>query len=247
MAGMLPTSEEELQASIAEATKGLRAELTSEREKRAEFEKQMKETAAALAEIKADKEKALAEAEKKDLEAKGEYEKAQVKFQETYTRKLAEITEQLGAKDAKIEQLMIDDKILALAGNAIEGKERQVVTLMKAEFKFSVKDGAVQVNTTDGKPLLDDKGQALTVEGAYSKFMGENPHLVKPGTITGGPGMRIGATPLKIGGDDLDTQIEEAQKLGDKHRVILLKSRKQNRQGPHTLLQAEKLGITKGV
>lgn len=242
MAGTLPTSEEELQASIAEATKGIRAELTTEREKRADTEKLMKETAAALAEIKSEKEKAIEDAQKKDLEAKGEYEKALSVHMETYNKKLAELNKALETKDSKIEQLMIDDKILALAGNAIEGKERQVVTLMKTEFKFSVKDGTVQVNTTDGKPLLDDKGQPQTVEGAYTKFMGENPHLAKPGTTTGGAGTRQATPDLRTGGkDDIDAQIEAAQARGDKHQTILLKSRKQSRQGPHELLRGEKL------
>jgi hypothetical protein len=237
----LPKNEEELKAAIAEASKGLRAELTEERTKRAEFEKQLKAIQTDLDKAKAAEASAAADKEKAALEGKGEYDKALKKVEETYTKKFNDLNDAVKARDSKIEELLIDGKILALAENAINPS--QAVVLMKATHQFIVKEGQVIVNTPDGKPMLDDKGQAVTVEGAYSKFMGENLHLVKPGSAVGGPGTHIGATALNRGAGDIDAQIADAIKRGDKHEIIKLKARKQSSQGPHELLKTEQLKI----
>jgi len=237
----LPKTEEELKAAIGDATKGIRAELSEERAKRSEFEKQLKQIQAKLDESEKAKNEESSAKEKAALEAKGEYDKALAKVTDTYTKKLAEFEGQIKMRDDKISELMIDGKIMSMAENAVN--PGQVVTLMKATHKFVIENGEVVVQSPDGKPMLDDKGKPVTVDGAYETFMGSNPHLVKPGSTTGGSGARNGIPNTQKSTGDIGAQIAKAQKAGNRQEVIKLKARKMSLGGPRSLMEQPQTGV----
>lgn len=184
----LPKTQEELDAlitnAIAEATKGIRADITNERKMRADAEKQ-------IADAKAAEEAAKSAKERADLEGKGKYDEALKKSEEVYNAKLKELTAQLEAANATVRRLTVDGEILKHTANAVDPQD--ALALIKAGYQFDVAtDGSVVVKKADGTPFLDDKGTPAGIEYTVKSFMAAKPHLVKSAS-NGGSGSQSGA------------------------------------------------------
>lgn len=205
----LPKTKEELDAlvsnAVAEATKGIRADITNERKLRADAEKQ-------IADAKAAEEAAKSAKERADLEGQGKYDEALKKAEEAYNAKLKELTTQLESANATVRRLTVDGEILKHTANAVDPQD--ALALIKAGYQFDVAaDGSVVVKKADGTPFLDDKGAPAGIEYTVNSFMTAKPHLVKS-SANGGSGSQSGAG--TVGSTDF-TKMTPTERLAYAH------------------------------
>lgn len=221
-AGTKQFTQAEMDAKIAEATKGLlnQAQVDSAVESRLNREKGKFADYEELKEFKTKHEKVAEETTQKELEAKKEYEKAK----EGYVKKQTELQGIITTKDATIADMTISGALMAeiVKQNAYA---EETIALIKGQAVID-KDKNILIK---GK---DKNGQEVThsVEEGIKKFLEARPHLVKAGkpggggTGAGGAGGGGGGT----GGEDLDALNAEflaAMNRGDRKRAAELKTK----------------------
>lgn len=209
MAAEITITNEELEskinAAVAQATGGIRSELTEERKAKKELERKLAEKE----KIETDE---TEKREKADLEAKGKYEEALAKTRAAHEKQVAELTDKLAKAEAQIRSHRVDEEILKHSGDAVDPND--ALALFKAAYDFDLTDSSVTVKKRDGTPLLDDKGKPLGIDGAVSQFLASKPHLVKAGGA-GGSGSRGGNTTVNRSEiETLKTQLSDMQKAG---------------------------------
>ena len=127
-------------------------------------------------EIKELKKKAH-EAEQERLKAEGKFEEALKKATSELQAENEALRTQLQSKDEKLTNTLIDSTVKsAIADKAINPD--QVLSLIKPNIKM---DGDSPVVYKGDAPMLDDKGQKVSVADYAAKFLESNPHFVKPG------------------------------------------------------------------
>ena len=235
MPEQITITQAELDAKIEEGKKGVIGELTSVREENRGMKAKLDQIQKDFDAMKATADKASQEAEKTKLEGQGKYEEALAHAKTGYEAELKKATDRAAELAARLETVSIDNAILnAASGQVIDGKAKQVVTLLKSEFSVKLKDdGSIDIMTSDGKPVFGTDGkQVADIAGLTSKYLSDNQHLVK---ATGAAGAGTVGAAVKGGDVSLDAQIAAAQKAGDRMKVIGLKRQKMSLEGPHSL------------
>jgi len=219
-------TEEQLATEIAKAQKGLRNELTTERDKN---KTQLDTLTAELEALKDAQDTAASDKEKVALEKKGEYDKALEQQKNQLTSEYQKIIDAEKAKNvtltAENRKFKVDNQIISHAGDA--NNPDHVVTMLTSLFDIKTKDdGTLEIFKRDGTPVLDEEtAKPVNLKELTEGFLVKNPQYVKASSDGGS-----GTLPSKTKeSDSLEKQIEAAIEAGDKQKVILLKSQKMRR------------------
>lgn len=121
----------------------------------------------------------------KDVE-KGNFEKALADNNTKHDAALKASNERGDKLFTQLKKEVVDNQLMVSTGNAVN--QNHALTLMKAEHEFNVSDDGVVEVLKDGKPLFNDKGEAVTPANAMTSFLEGNPNLVKASEKQGSGG-----------------------------------------------------------
>lgn len=195
---------EELRAQLAEATKGLDA-------LKAKNEELLGETKAAKAARREAEEKAKAEAEELARKA-GDVSALEKSWQDKLTKREAELSEEIKARDARLIDLTVNATAQKMAADlAVPGKADVLLPFIKQRLAYQ--DGKVAVLDGEGKPSassVEELAKEIASDGRFDV-------LIAASHATGG-----GASGSKGGG----AAIQKGDLAGDKAaRVAALKKK----------------------
>jgi len=143
-----------------------------------------------------------AEAEKRkqtDLETAGKWEEAKAEMERQHKAQLEALQSDAGDWRSRFEDRAINSELLSAAnkGNAINAD--QVASLLRSNVRLT-DDGSVEVVGSDGKALLDDKGNPVDVPSFVESFLEKSPHFLP---ATGGGAGSTGAMGGKVSSENM--------------------------------------------
>lgn len=158
---------------------------------------------------------AMAELEErriKDAERDKRYEEAMKLREDSHKRDIDARQQEIVKREQKLRKAIGSEiRAAAVQAGARDESVHELMMILGAEVDLN-EDLEPYVKGTDGKPALDAKGQALTIEGRVKAYLDANRHHLKSNTGTGG-GARGGASfaHLSADGQDAARAVEVAQ------------------------------------